>query len=79
MAKAKSNKIDLGLIFWAGLGCLAIINGLGGIKVNYVNRTDAHSAWIIPVGLVIFGGMILGVAINKFSVSIKDKNGKSKS
>jgi hypothetical protein len=80
MTKAKSSKLDLGLIFWAFIAFLFIWMGVGQIKVNYVNRVDSYTSWIIPFGLIVFGGMILGVAVNKFTMSVlKGKNGKSSS
>lgn len=77
MTKAKNNKFDLGIVFWVIFAGLFIWIGVGGVKVNYVNRVDRHASWVVPIGLIIFGGMILGVAINKLSVSVlKGKNGK---
>jgi hypothetical protein len=79
MAKAKSNHRIYIPIFWLIFSILIIMAGINGINDIYRYVQPLHmDAWqkIMPYSLIIFGGMVLGVSLNKFSQSLKENNGK---
>lgn len=79
MAKQKVNKSDASVIFWAAFSILVIWLGINilrdGVRLNQLKSGEDLT---LPVACIIFGGMILGVAINKYSNSLRSKNGKGK-
>lgn len=76
----KSNQNNLAIMFWALLGLFSILLGIDVIN-DAVNRTvySDRGSVSFGIGALIFGSMVLGVAVNKFSISLKSKNGKGKS
>jgi hypothetical protein len=61
-------------IFWLILGLLLIWVGCGTILNQTININATKSEQILPLGLLIFGSMLVGAAINKICIVAKAKN-----
>ncbi len=71
MAKKQQNNISIDLV--AGLcGLFFTLSGVGAINDALYRPLNSWD-WKVGVGLIIFGSMIMGVAVNRAS-----NNGRSK-